>query len=179
MQVQVQVQDGDDKARATLVLDDADLARLRGGEAISFEVDIAGSKQRCQLLQKGGRSDATGLDHRLFVDAGAINAVSIGGMVAPMFEGVPFYVSLKGAPDLALATGPVRLSPGVVYERIGASPGPKPTSNDSLKLRAGMVALALVSFLIAYALRDFRTSLFGFGAMGCGFLWVAFRGPDG
>lgn len=174
--MQVRVEDDGTGTRVTLALDAADLKRLRRGKAIDFEVEVSGSKQRCQLLQRGGRSTTANLDHRLFVDAGAINAVSIGGAVAPMFEGVPFGIRLEAAPTLVPATGPVRLSPGVVYHRIdvASSQGPALSGALSNKEKVGFVVFALVCFLIAYALRDY-SAVYGFGLMGIGSLWVAFR----
>jgi hypothetical protein len=144
-----------------LALTRAELERILGGASLPFELTVGGVRRRVELLRMGGEPAAGGTppDHRLHLPAELFHGVSVGGSATPIFEDLPFRVVIELAPGEAPAQGPVRISPGVVYEQLvspawsaqqrQATRGDAPavtarrTPNPWLLLPSGLVILGL------------------------------------
>jgi hypothetical protein len=116
------------RPRVRLALTRAEIARVLAGGSLPFELTAEGLRRRVELLRIGGEPAREGPppDHRLHVPEGLFRGVSVGGAATPIFPDLPFSLTVELAAGEAPVTGPVRVSPGVVYERLDARPYASP-----------------------------------------------------
>src|SRR5689334_6384756 len=161
MPMKVTVSDeGSDRPTLTVTLEAAEIDALIAGDPLQLDAAMGGRTMCVELVREGGRIDAGARrpDVRLRLPPLGLNGVRVGGTLTPIFESVPFHLVLAAADGVTLA-GPVRISPGVVYERLvsphapAAKPAPvhvaapaplvaRPRINPKLVL-AGLVIVAL------------------------------------
>ena len=181
MDVEVEAR-GDETPLVTLLLDRADLRALESGEAVPFDVTLRGEETlACELaLKEGFKGSDRAVAHRLRIDAHALNGVSVGASVSPMFSGVPFLLTMKLAADVPERDGPVKLTEGLFFERVRLNLPTTPRRGFSQRLdwkdRGLILAIAILFLTGAYLLRDYQSSFWGLGIIGLVALYGAIRG---